>query len=175
MTTCASFPAELGRADRKTGDKLNVMLLYDSIDGATRAAQFIASLASRETDGLAIELSPLSFSTLGDATLSALATTDVQNADLIVITMSGSARFLPVSVENWLTHYLALRREARLAVVALFVRDERPDSADSLRLRTVKSIVEESGGSFFAPMAMLEESRKLEPSPSFDASTTGTE
>jgi hypothetical protein len=175
MTTCASFPADLGRADTKTGAKLNVMLLYDSIDSATRAAQFIASLAQREADGLAIELSPLSFSTLGDPTLSALALADVQNAHLIVITMSGSARFLPVSVENWLTHYLALRREAHLAVVALFVQEEHPDSADSPRLRTVKSLVDKSGGSFFAPVAMLEESRKLEPSPSFDASTTGRE
>jgi hypothetical protein len=156
MTTYASFPAGLGGAEEETGAKLNVMLLYDSINSANRAAQLIASLALREPNGLAINLSPMSFSTLSDATLNALATTDARNAHLIVITVSGRACHLPVPVERWLKIILTVGHEANLAVLALFVREERAERADSPRLRTVKSLVEEAGGSFFAPITVRE-------------------
>jgi hypothetical protein len=76
MKTLESLPADIGRAGSITDPLLDAALLYDSIESARRAAQLIASLGRCNGSCVVINLSPLSFSILGEAALSALATTD---------------------------------------------------------------------------------------------------
>lgn len=130
---------------------LHVFLAYENLAAALRASEALAMLRRREPDGLAMQLSPWSFSALEDPQLCALAAPHAKRAHLIVVAACGAVPRLSAAIEAWLRTCLAQSHEGHLAVAALFHCRDVPDDANSPRLHLVQRIAYEAGCAFFAP------------------------
>lgn len=134
-----------------TPTDLHVFLAYENLAAALRASETLAVLGRREPDGLAVQLSPWSFSALEDPQLCAQAAPYAERAHLIVIAACGAVPRLSAAIEVWLRTCLVQSHEGHLAVAALFHCRDGPDDASSPRLRSVQRIAREAGCEFFAP------------------------
>lgn len=134
-----------------TPTELNVFLAYENLAAALHASESLAVLSRRDSDGLVVKLSPWSFATLAEPQWRAQAAPHVERAHLLVIAAWSAAPKLSVTIEMWLRSCLAQPREQCLAIAALLQNDDKPDDADSPRLRSVQRIAQEAGCAFFAP------------------------
>ena len=133
--------------------EVRVVLAYESLSAALRAADALAALSRKDTEGLAVRLSPWSFAALENPRWRSLAALDVASAELIVLASCNATQRLSANIERWLKACLAQRRAASFAVAALFDRDDRPDGPETPRMQSVRRLAKEAGCEFIASQA----------------------
>ena len=151
MKTNAPLLAPPDRADASSAAELHVVLAYESLSAALRAAETLTVLRREAPAGLAVHLSPWSFGTLENPHWRAVAADDVGRADLMFVASCAAPRPLSAVVEYWVKTCLDKRNVSHFAVAALFSHADRPDSASSPRLQSVLRLAKEAGCAFFAP------------------------
>ena len=140
---------------------LRVVLTYQDIAAGQCAMRVLNGLARGLGDDL--EFQPLlwSFDLLSDPDWRAAATSDVLNADILLISTS-SPNPLPDSVERWVKDAIGRKRGTDAAVVAIFGSEDNPDGAGSPRLEAVRAAAQQAGLDFFAPLRRSELDASLE-------------
>lgn len=130
---------------------LSVFLAYENLAAALFATDTLTALSRKDPDGLIVQLSPWSFSTLLDPLRRASAAPTVGQARLVVIAGGGALAALPGPMVEWLKFCLVQRGDDHPAIVAIFTRGNHPVRAESLRRRSVERLAQETGCAFFSP------------------------
>jgi hypothetical protein len=156
MKTDALSAASPGQAHTHSSLEMHVVLAYENLSAALHATEVLTSVSRKDPDGLTMHLLPWSFARLESPEGRALAATDVERANLLVIAESDATPRLSAAIEHWLKTCLTRRREIRLAVAAISRPYDRPNGGDSPWLHGVRRIAQEAGCAFFASPAVGE-------------------
>lgn len=133
------------------GVDLRVLLVYENLASALRAADILALFSRKQPPGVRVKMLPWSFSVLQDAHLRTEAASSAQGAHLIFISAFSETARLPAVIESWLQACLTGPHGGDIAVAAFFHRESGPNSPDSPRLRSVRRIALKTGCAFFTP------------------------
>jgi hypothetical protein len=98
-----------------------VFLAYDDAAAARQALGLIRTLADGLDDGVDFDLRPWRLDVLGDPRGQAMATEDLQDAGLLMISAGERSR-LPAEVVEWIQECLAAAGSRHLAAVVLWNR-----------------------------------------------------
>ncbi len=150
MNTPISFQSELRRINADARASMNIVLVYETLSTALWAVESLSRLPIQELHSKKLHAASVCLSKLEDNEYRALATAATLGADLIVVSISGVRRTLPVYVESWLEDCLTSRAGSSATVATLFRCDELPEGMDSPWLHCVQRIAQEAGRGFIA-------------------------
>ena len=130
--------------------EVRVVLAYESLSAALRAADAIAILHCQAREGVAVRLSPWSFAALENPQWRLLAALEVARAEMIMLASCNATQRLSAGIERWLKASLARRHPTPFAVAALFNHGGSPDHPETPRMQSVRRLAQEAGCEFIA-------------------------
>ncbi len=135
---------------------LSVVLVYNDLHAALRAAQALERLGHKFHGKLRQCLHPIQFNYLQDAACFDHALHDASEADMVIVSFNGPGD-LPAAVKKWVKDFTIQKREGDSALVALLSSNERVDAPDSPRFQFLRNAARAMGLDFFAPRPDPEE------------------
>lgn len=129
---------------------LSVVVIYNDMHAALRAAQMIEHFGQKYQGKMAPRLQPLPLSQLSDQGCYERSLAAAASADMIIVSINGPGG-LPPALKQWIQDCTAQKREGDSAVVALLGSMDESDPVDSPRLQFLKNAVRSAGLDFFTP------------------------
>jgi hypothetical protein len=130
----------------------SVVIVYNDIHAALRAAEAVERLGSKFRDRGRQWLMPVPVAQLKDANRFDRLLADASSADMIIVSFNGAGDF-PEPLKKWIANCLLQQREGHAAVVAMLSSNEKLDPPDSPRYQFFKNAAWAAGLAFVEPRA----------------------
>lgn len=152
----------LFRAEANDAFPLYVVIVYNNMHAAMRAAETVDRLSRKFFGQMWQRLLPVPMAQLSDPILFDHLLSDASSADMIIVSFNGPGE-LPATVKEWVKDCLGQKSEGNSAVVALLSSSEQLDEPETPRYQFMKNAAKAAGLDFFAPKPEIaDESCRLE-------------
>jgi len=150
----AHYIEQSGR--RNSSSSPSVVILYNDIHAALRAAEAVERLGAKFRDRGRQWLMPVPVDQLHDSNRFDRLLSDASSADMIIVSYNGLGDF-PATLKKWIENCLQLQREGHAAVIAMLSSNEKLDPPDSPRYQFFKSAAWAAGLAFVEPRTEIAE------------------